>query len=133
MAKDYTGNVATAKRLIKNFGRQVTLRKLSNTASDANKPWLGATDPVVSGTSITVYGVAVPPSSATLLGFSAIPDDLLKTVSQIFILEVGESDPEALDDYTTLVDTDTKEYGILYVEKLRPGETTILYFMGVSR
>jgi hypothetical protein len=133
MTKDYTTTVATAKRLVQNFGRQITLRKLDNASSDANKPWLGATNPVTTGIVTSVFGISVSPSSNSRLGLSAFSDDLLKSIEQIFILEVGETAPEALETYTTLLDSDSKEYRILSVEKLKPGGTTLLYFMGVAR
>jgi hypothetical protein len=133
MPKDYAPTLATAKRLVRQFGRQVTLRKLDNTSSNPSKPWLGATNPATTATLASVYAVAVPPIPGSELGFSAIPDDLLKSIEQMFIVEVGETTPEALDTYTTLFDSDSKEYRIIYVEKLKPANLTLLYFIGVAR
>ena len=132
MAKDYSKNLATAKRLVRNFGRSVTLRKLDATSTDGAKPWLGATDPASTASTTTLFAVAVPPSSATALGLSAKQSDLMKTVEQILICEPGETDPENIETYNTVLDGGV-EYKIAFIEKLKPAEVTLLYFIGVAR
>lgn len=132
MAKDYATNLATAKRLITKFGRQVTLRKLDATSTNPSEPWLGAADPAATATTVTVYAAAAPPSSLSALGFRAEQNDLLKSVSEILIAEPGEVDPEKLETYNTILDNGS-EYKILFIEKLRPASLTLLYFIGVAR
>lgn len=130
--KDYSLNLATAKRLVRKFGRSIELRKLASASPSPAEPWLGVADPVASGTSVTLFAVPVPPSSASSLGFSASQQDLMKNLSQIFIAEVGETDPENLNEYHTVFDGGT-EYKIEFVEKLKPANLTLLYFIGVAR
>jgi hypothetical protein len=132
MTKDYAVNLATAKRLVRKNGRQVTLCKLDAVSADAQKPWLGAADPAATASTTSLYAVAVPPSSAIALGLSAKQADLMKSVEQILICEPGETDPENIETYNTVLDNSV-EYKITFVEKLKPATLTLLYFIGVSR
>lgn len=130
MTKDYSTNLATAKRLVQKFGRQVTLVKLDASTPDVDKPWLQQEDPTATPAASTeVYVAAVPPSSAVALGLSTSQADLLKSVEQIFIAEPGDA---PLEQHHVLVDGGV-EYKIKFLEKLRPAETTLLYFIGVGR
>lgn len=131
--KDYSKNLATAKRLVAKYGRQVSIVKLKQTSADPDKPWESPadarTDPEAQA---NVFGTPVPPSSQTSLGLKALSPELAKQVEQIFILEPGSTDPDNLESYHLLMDSST-EYKILAVEKFRPGDTTLLYFMWVGR
>jgi hypothetical protein len=130
--KDYAPVLSLSKNLIQKFGRQITLRKLDATSNTVGKPWLGATDPVDTGIKTTTYAICVHPDSTYFLGISGKTEDLLKSSELIFITAPSDIDSENLDKYTTLVD-DLIEYKINFTEKLKPGSTTVLYYIGVSR
>lgn len=132
MTKDYAPSLATAKRLIRKYGRSITLVKLAGESPDASKPWRGATDPRGAGaTTTTLSAVGVPTGNVSYLGFRASQEDLLKDVEQVFVAEPGEDDPEGLTDYHLVRDGD--DYQIKFIERLRPAELTLLYFIGVAR
>lgn len=132
MNKDYTPNLETVKRLINKFGREIILRKLDGFSQYPDEPWLGAADPVSSADTISLYGVAVPPSSLAKLGFDATTNDFIKDLKEILIVEPGENDPENIELYNTVLDG-TSEYKIMFIEKLRPATLTLLYFIGLAR
>lgn len=130
---DYDAIAATARALVEANGRQVTLRAFNNTPSDGAKPWRGNTNPVAApSASATPYGVAVPPSSATSLGMSTQDNDLVKRSEQIFIITPVGGETLDYSDMNELVDG-TVPYRIVGVEKLRPANVTLLYFIGVAR
>lgn len=127
---DYVALAATAQRLIQENGRSISLISFNATAADANKPWRGATDPRVSpSASLTLYGCFVEPSSAIRLGMSTETSDLLKRSTQI-VMVASTAD---LSSYNEIIDSDTTRWKIEGMEKLKPGETTLLYFIGVKR
>lgn len=127
---NYTKLAAIAQRLVSESGRAITLVQFNSTPADANKPWRGAADP--RGTpdaTLAVDGVFVEPSSATKLGMSSEVSDLLKRSSQIIIIATTVD----ISDFQEVIDTDTKRWKILGMETLKPGDTTLLYFVGVER
>ena len=127
---DYVKLAATAARLVSNNGRSITLVEFDKTPDDADKPWRGAVDPRISPESTKVVsGVFVEPSSAVRLGMSSEVDDLLKRSSQIIIV----ASTDDLEVYNEVIDTDTKRWKIVGMEKLKPADTTLLYFIGVAR
>lgn len=133
MAKDYSGNLATAKRLVRKFGRQVTLLQLDGAPADPSKPWEGSSDP--RGTPVaqaSTYAVAVSPGSTKELGLGIELPELTADVEQVLIAEPGEDDPENLENYHVVVDGG-EQYKVAFVEKLKPANLTLLYFIGVSK
>lgn len=133
MAIDYAALAVTARELVEANGRQVTLRRLENAPSNALKPWRGATDPTSpADASATPYGVAVSPSSAQSLGMSTTDNDLVKKAEQIFIITPVSGETNDYSTFHELLDG-AVPYRIIGVEKLKPGSTTLLYFIGVAR
>lgn len=130
--KDYAPLLLLSKNLIQKFGRSITLRKLDAVSATGGKPWLGAADPVGTGTSTTTNAISCHPDSTYFLGISLATDDLLKSTKLIFITAPNDIDPENLDKYTTIVDG-SEEYKVTFVEKLKPATVTILYYFGVSK
>lgn len=128
---DYVALAQVALDLVKANGRQVTFRQLTDTPADANKPWRGATDPTT-GATAAVWAVAVPPSSATSLGMSTSDNDLVKRSTQILIVAPGPTLPDDLADFEEVIDG-TVTYRITGTETLRPGDTTLLYFVGIAQ
>lgn len=130
---DYAALAVTARGLVEANGRQVTLRKLNTTPADSNKPWRGAADPTAApAAQATPYGVAVPPSSAVALGMSTKDSDLVKRAEQIFIITPVAGETVDYSTMTELLDG-SEPYRVLGVEKLRPADVTLLYFVAVAR
>lgn len=131
---DYAGLLVDVKALVQEFGRQVTLVRYDRTPANAAEPWEGATEPR-NGDLATVWAVSVPPSSLNELGIDTTLDDNvsgLTRASEILICEPGEDDPDALDTYHEVRDGDDT-FAIVYASKLKPADTTMLYFLGVKR
>lgn len=130
MAIDYTALAATAATLIQDNGRDVTLRRINQSAANAAEPWKGPADPAANfANTDTVKAVFVPPSSASELGMSSEKADMLGSISQIAIVEPGSFDFLSADE---MVDGGHR-MGIEFVEKLQPAATVLLYFIGVKR
>lgn len=125
---DHAKFVALAQRLIAKHGRALNIQFLSGIAADPAKPWKGAGTPTVAN-SHPVIGVFVPISSAEELGIGVMGDELLKKTSQLLLVAGDNNDYAAAD----LVEDSGVGYRITFCEKLTPGDTTILYYFGVSR
>jgi len=133
MAVDYARMAEVARKLIADNGREIIIRKLQTTASDPNKPWRGNTNPDVSGAGldpVTLDAVAVPPSSASDLGFKIMSPDLILNASNIYIAAPPESEAD-LSEHTEVKDGD-RVYRITKLDVLRPANTTLLYFIMVD-
>lgn len=125
---DYLKLAALAKTMIDGAGRPVTFVKLNRTPTDPAKPWRGNVDPRgAPAATLTANAVFVEPSSATKLGMSTTTSDLLKKSKAILLVA---TDTE-LEGYEEVIDG-TSRKRILAVEKLKPGSTTLLYFVGIS-
>lgn len=132
MAFDYTSLSKNAERLIARFGRAVVLQGKAAAPTTPSKPWEGPSD--VAGTPLPLYGVFVPPNTVREFGLTALGhgtefQDLITFSQQIMITFPGEVD---LRDYTTLIDADVN-WGIIGIQSLKPGPTTLLAFIGVRR
>jgi hypothetical protein len=129
---DYARLAITASQLIQNNGRSITFVKLSETIADANKPWNGPDADDES--TLALNGVFVPPNTVRQFGLSALGEgtefkDLIAFSEQIIITAQGEND---LREYTSVIDRDDR-WGIIGLQVLRPGDTTLLAFVGVRR
>ena len=127
---DYVKLAATAERLVANSGRTITLVQFNSTPADANKPWRGAADPrITPDATLSIVGAFVEPRSDIRLGLSSEIADLLARSSQVIIV----ASTADLTAYNEVIDSDTTRWKILGLEKLKPGDTTLLYFIGVVR
>ena len=133
MAKDYSGNIASAQAKIVNFGRAVTFVQFDSTPDDPAEPWNARTDVrTTPDSTLATSAVFVQPSSQNLLGLGKMTDDgLLKRSEQIMIVAPGATDD--LDDYQEVIDTDTTTWKVVGVEVLKPGPDVVLAFVGVKR
>lgn len=125
MAHDYSKNAATVLRLIEKFGRTVTIDKLSTTAADPNAPQDGPADPHVPAASVTLKAAVIEPSSLNQT------DDRLKRVSAAAYV-AGSATVEDLRTFTRLTDGSDR-YRIDWVDALKPGDTVVLYTIGLMR
>lgn len=128
MSYDYSGDVAFAQEMVAEYGRLVTLVSDAQEV-DASDP-LGAptTDPVeVAG----VRAVVVYPSGLINLGLSVRSRELMKEAEQIAIIAAdGTND---FSQFTGMIDTDGSVWAVTKTEVFKPGDTAILYYLGVKR
>lgn len=132
VAFDYTDLAATAKSLVEEFGRAVTLTGLKQAAADPSKPWEGPSD--AAGVPLPLWGCFVPPNTVRQFGLTSLGEgtewkDLITFSEQIMITFPGEVD---LRNYTNLNDQGVV-WGILGTQVLRPGPVTLMAFIGVRR
>lgn len=134
MAIDYERMAATARRLIESAGRDIFVRRLGSTPSDATKPWRGQADPVapLAAGPVALRGVAVPPASLIELGFRTMSPELIQRSRQVFIAAPPEDGPDDLSGFDELEDYDGKIYRISILDTLRPATVTLLFFIGVE-
>lgn len=133
MAFDYTAISTIAFNLVSNFGKTVTFEKFSSALEDPAKPWLGPVDPrLTPDATAIVSAVAVEPDSTVQLGISTSDSDLVKRSEQILIVAPGPSFTEDLATFNEVIDGSIR-WKITVVEKLRPANDTLLYFVGISR
>lgn len=114
--------------------RQITIERFAQTAATPSQPWKGPADPRASvDATATLDAVFVPPTGAAKLGMGSVDEDLLKMTSAICIV----APTSATYDLTTaneIVDSlDSERKKVVFVEKLAPGPTVMLYFIGVER
>lgn len=131
MAIDYVSLAATAKRLIDDSGRAVTLVALDYEAPNDEQFWLSKTNTRESpGRTLSVNATFVPLSSAVNLGMSALSDDMTKKATAVALVGSGED----LTQFQELIDsTDNSRSKIMIQKTLRPGATLLLSFLVLSQ
>ena len=129
---DFTAAAATAKRLVDANGRTVTLQRFDQSPADVARPYEGPADPdAAPDFSLDVVASFVPLSGAASLGLSITDEELLKRTAEVCLVAPGPTQAEQFERMSQIVDGGIKK-GITFVEKLRPADTTLLYFFGVS-
>jgi len=130
---DYAAKLAKVKEKIRAKGRQIALSNLDPDSATPSKPWLGATNPrdPLNTDSTIIYAVNVPMSAASSLGIRSEAVDLYKDTQSVFIAEPGEDTPEDFDQYQVITDG-SQEFKITFIEKLKPADLTLLYYIGVT-
>ncbi|WP_143023462.1 hypothetical protein [Nitrosomonas ureae] len=130
---DYAARLAKVKARIRAKGRQITLSTLDPDSAIEGKPWRSATNPRDPENTIrtTISAVNIPLSSASSLGIRSETIELYKNTKSVFIAEPGEDTPEDFDQYHVVIDGD-QESKISFIEKLKPADTTLLYYIGVE-
>lgn len=129
---DYVALQKTARGLVNDLGRPVTFVQLTETPADPSEPWRGADTPRnPAATEVPGDAVAVPPSSASQLGFTNLDSDFVKRAEQIFIAVVDAGQPD-IEEFDEVIDGATT-WKINAVEKLQPATTTLLFFVSVRR
>ena len=129
---NYARLATTAARLVKNNGRSITFVKISEVPADEDKPWNGPEEDTEE--TLLLDGVFVPPNTVRQFGLTALGEgteleDLVSFSEQVIITVQGEND---LRDYTSVIDRGER-WGIVGLQVLRPGDTTLLAFVGVRR
>ncbi len=131
---DYTALADKAKELVDRFGRPITVIQYDDAIDDPTKPWRGTANPrAVPTAEVQAAGVFVEPTGARALGISTQAGELLKRSDAIFLVSLGSaSNGIDLSLFDEVLDGG-KRWKIEVVEKLQPGDLTLLYFLGVKR
>jgi hypothetical protein len=129
----YASKAATAKRLINKRGRSIELIRLDESAANTSRPWKGPPS-TPSETTLPLKGVFVPPNTVRKFGLSALGlgtqlEDMISMSDQVIIVAQGEVD---LRIFTEVLD-DGMRWGIFASQILKPGDVTLLGFLGVRR
>lgn len=125
---DYAAILAVAQELIADAGRVVTWERLTTTPADSDKPWKGAASPTVEA-SAALPAAFVPPQGADLGGMR-ITDEMLGRVERVALVAASA----AFDLSRTTSATDGGErWRADWVAELKPGDTAVLYAIGLCR
>jgi len=119
VAFDYTDLAATAKELIEDFGRTITIRKLDTAPTDVTKPWRGQG---TAHTSITPIGVVLDYDAKDIDGEIIRARDKRAYIAATSAVVSGND----LSTFDEVVD-DSITYRIIKAERLKPGSTDLLY------
>lgn len=129
---DYTRLAATAKRLVEKNGRTLSLYKRSRTASAPLQPWRGTVEQDPAGAGISVIGVVVPAAGSGFGRARTVDGTLAESFDEVAIVAAASlPDGVELEGFSNLVD-DSRSWKIDGVEKLKPGDTSLLYVLRLS-
>ena len=127
---DYSEEVATAKELISENGKLVTLQILGTESRDPSKPWKGVDYADVAMQYEDVSAVFVPIIGKDL-GVIIVDTELLKRSKQVAIVEPVAEGLE--DKINRIQDTDGTIWKVIWSQCLRPAGQTIIYYFGIAR
>lgn len=131
--KDYTKNLATVQRILTKFGLHLTYIKFDEDSQDVAKPWgLTAGGRVAPDETVSMLSVNVPFSgTSSNLGLSAEKIDLINACDLQLIAAPPSGNQNVLD--MNVVTYDGADYSIKLIDRLKPADVTLLYFIGASR
>ena len=118
--------IDTALRLIAKHGRDTMFNTVSSTLKNPEKPWQGT---AAADTVVGPFKAVYVPFRGFEFGSEFKDSQLFKEVEEICLVAGSQADLEKVDK---IVD-DGASYKVEWVQRLRPGNQTILYAMGVSR
>lgn len=122
---DHQKFIALALRLIAKHGRDVTFEVISSTPADVDKPWRGtATAPTPIGPLKAVF----VPFRGFEFGSEFVDNQLFKEVEEICLVAGGQGSLETVH----LIKDSGKDYKVEWIQRLRPGDQTVLYAFGVD-
>lgn len=120
----YDNAVALALRLIKKFGRPATFNQLG--VGDPSTPWKADAPTVVN--TVTQPAVFLPIRALDDLGLTLSQDELEKHATESVLTATGTMDLALVHQ---IVDDQT--YTIHWIKVLKPGDTVVMYAMGIAR
>lgn len=133
---DYLNLVSEVREVIQDAsnGNQITLTRLNDEPLATGSPW------TVDNTSrfdnevpsLSLRAVSVPLSSAGSLGLKADLIELHNTLSAVYIVEPVFNVQTDIESYQILTDGDL-EYKIAFIDKLRPADVDLLYYIGAEK
>jgi hypothetical protein len=116
------------KRLVDANGRTATVQKMTNTPTDPNKPWRGASRVIAD----SVTGVFVFVDPAFTLGKTVLNVDNVKRGNQFVLFAAAGDGGKLLESFDEISDGSIS-WKIVRTELLNPGDTRLLYLFEVSR
>lgn len=128
MAYDYSRAVKSAQAKIADKGRTVSFGKVASGAIDAANPLAAPTD--IAPDPVTTMAVFVEVSSVAQFGFNVTATGLFKNAQKALLVAA-----DGVNDYLTfdtVTDTDGSVWKVVAATALQPGDTVILYAIGVS-
>lgn len=125
---DYAELLLVVRELIADTGRSAQFEVLSSDPVDSSKPWKGAGEPTVAAT-VTAPATFVPAVGGGL-GEELVSEDLLSRAEQVCL--VAPNDALDLATCTHVVDAGVR-WRAAWVHVLKPGDTAMLYVVGVTR
>lgn len=132
MAFDYSDIADFAVEMVAEYGRTVTFVELGDVAADPLKPWRGAgatSARAAPASTLAVMAVFVEPASIDVLGKEATVQDFVKRSTKIALVATGVS----MSPFEEVIDADGSRWKIQGFSELTPGDTTLLYFVGLAR
>ncbi len=126
---NYSKLATTAQRLIESNGKVVTLVQINTTPADVAKPWRGSADPRSIPTALLEVNAVLVSPSGNGLGLNIEISDFLKRCKKVAIV----SSTADLSIYNELVEADNTQWKIEGIEVLKPANTILLYYLGLSR
>lgn len=122
---DFVKLAKTAKRLIEENGRTITVQKQG--PADVTQPWREATTPTLT----TVTGKAAFVDTGSLGAFWVNADNV-KRSEKVALFAANNDGGNSLEDFDQIVDGSTT-WKIDRTEVLQPADIRLIYMFGVSR
>lgn len=132
MSIDYVSLANTALRLVTNAGREITFRRYDADLQNTDQPWGPAND--LRGDpeeELTLNAVTVHPTDVNDLGVRIRDADLMKFTRKLFIVAPGSDVQSDLSEFQEVVDG-SETFKITMIDKLQPGDTILLWYVGVA-
>lgn len=127
MAYDYSEDVAFANEMIAEYGRSITFSKVVDAGADASDPLADSMDADI--VSPPVMAAFVEITGLRALGMSVDQVALFKNSTSVALLA-----PDGFTDFAQfnfLNDTDGSLWKVNATSVLKPGNTVVLYYIGV--
>lgn len=131
MAYDYSRAVESVIRSITKYGRDVSFVRLKTGPLNADDPLAGPGLPVAELTVPGISAAFLEPTGTARLGTSSRYVDLWPDVSKIML--VAPNPAYDFSAFDIVIDADGSEWKIVHAETFKPGQVTVLYYIGVSR
>lgn len=129
---DYNSLVTTVNSLIAEHGTTVKLYKSARVNADPLKPWKineAGTDPVPT---VVTSGINLG-KSASELGFKHLSNEQIKSIKRVFFVAPGTGPyAEDFEDFN-FIEIDSVKYTMSLIDKLKPANKTLLYYIGIDR
>lgn len=126
---DYATILASVTTLIEDSGRTTRFEQLAAVSADTDRPWRGAAVP---GAEVTIElpAVFVSPDSLTDFGINVVLSDMLKTTDMVCLVAPNEQFDLRK---THSINDEQGRWAVTFVYELRPGDTSLLYAIGVKK
>lgn len=129
MARDWTPVINLANRLIANNGRPVQfVKNIQQASADPDKPWR-STSAETTDEIRTLNAVFVPDGAG--LGFDTTDSDLFRQADQVCIVAPELGATYDLTTYHQIIEANSRTWRFSGVMKLQPGDTALLYIIGM--